>query len=61
MYDYNRSYWITVLILPTHTFGEAIIETAKIRNLFLQFQIIHILVHWNPPEKGKKTHKFFLL
>jgi hypothetical protein len=22
-------------------------------------QIIHILVHWNPPENGEKTHKIF--
>jgi hypothetical protein len=25
------------LVLPTHAFGEAIIETSKIHNLFIQY------------------------
>jgi hypothetical protein len=37
MYSYCRSCWITVLVLPTHAFGEAIIETSKIHNLFIQY------------------------
>jgi hypothetical protein len=37
MYSYYRSCWITVLVLPTHAFGEAIIETSKIHNLFIQY------------------------
>jgi hypothetical protein len=35
MYNHCRSCWITVLVLPTHTSGEAIIETSKIHNLFI--------------------------
>jgi hypothetical protein len=46
-----------VLVLPTHVFGEAIIETSKIHNLFIHIQIIPILVRWNPLEYGNKTHK----
>jgi hypothetical protein len=30
-----RSCWIIVLVLPTHVFEEAIIETSKIHNLFI--------------------------
>jgi hypothetical protein len=37
MYRSCRSCWITVLILPTHVFGEAIIETSKIHNLVIQY------------------------
>jgi hypothetical protein len=35
MYSYCRSCWTTVLVLPTHTFGKAVIETSKIHNLFI--------------------------
>jgi hypothetical protein len=27
---------MTVLVLPTHAFGEAIIKTSKFHNLFIQ-------------------------
>jgi hypothetical protein len=37
MYSYYRSCWIMVLVLPTHAFGEAIIETSKIHNLFIYY------------------------
>jgi hypothetical protein len=37
IYNYCRSCWITILVLPTHVFGEAIIETLKIHNLFIQY------------------------
>jgi hypothetical protein len=37
MYNYCRSRWIMVLILPTHISGEAIIETSKIHNLFIHY------------------------
>jgi hypothetical protein len=47
-----------ILVLPTHTFGEAIIETSKIYNLFIQYPN-NILVHWNPLENGNKIHKIF--
>jgi hypothetical protein len=55
-----RSCWITVLVLPIHAFGEAIIEISKIHNLFIHIQIMHILVCWNPLKNGDKTHKIFL-
>jgi hypothetical protein len=29
MYTSCRSCWITVLVLPTHVFGEAILQTSK--------------------------------
>jgi hypothetical protein len=32
-----RSCWITVLVLPTHALGEAILQTSKIHNLFIQY------------------------
>jgi hypothetical protein len=37
MYTICRSCWITVIVLPTHVFGEARIETSKIHNLFIQY------------------------
>jgi hypothetical protein len=37
MYAYYRSCWITVLVLPTHALGEAIIEIKKIHNLFIRY------------------------
>jgi hypothetical protein len=37
IYSYCRSCWIMVLVLPTHAFEEAIIETSKIHNLFIQY------------------------
>jgi hypothetical protein len=59
MYSYYRSCWITVLVLPTHAFGEAIIETSKIDNLFIQHPN-NTYFSWNPPENGGKTHKIFV-
>jgi hypothetical protein len=47
------------LVLPTHAFGEAMIETSTIHNLFNNIQIIHTLVRWNLLENGEKTHKIF--
>jgi hypothetical protein len=37
MYMICRSCWITVLVLPTHALGEAILQTSKIHNLFIQY------------------------
>jgi hypothetical protein len=37
MHSHYISCWITVLVLPTHVFGEAIIETSIIHNLFIQY------------------------
>jgi hypothetical protein len=37
IYSYCRSCWTTFLVLPTHTFGKAIIETSKIHNLFIKY------------------------
>jgi hypothetical protein len=37
MYNYYRSCWITVLVLPIHIFGEAIIDTSKIHNIFIHY------------------------
>ena len=51
-----------VLVLPTHAFGDPIIETSKSHHLLTyshNIQIIHILVHWKPLENGDKTHKIF--
>jgi hypothetical protein len=59
MYRFYRLGWITVLVLPTHAFGEAMIETSTIHNLFNNIQIIHTLVRWNLLENGEKTHKIF--
>jgi hypothetical protein len=59
MYSYCRSCWITVLVLPTHTFGEAIIETSRIHNLFIQYPNITYFSALESPENGKKTHKIF--
>jgi hypothetical protein len=28
---------MTVLVQPTHVFGEAILQTSKIHNLFIQY------------------------
>jgi hypothetical protein len=35
MYNYNGSYWISILELPTHVLEEAIIEISKIHKLFI--------------------------
>jgi hypothetical protein len=35
MYTCCRSCWIMVLVLPTHVFGEAILQTSKIHSLFI--------------------------
>jgi hypothetical protein len=59
MYSYCRSYWTTVLILPTHAFGKAIIETSKFIAYSYNIQIMHFLVRWNYPENEEKTHKIF--
>jgi hypothetical protein len=48
-----------VLVLSTHAFGEAIIETSNFITYSYNIQIIHILVHWNPLENGEKTDKIF--
>jgi hypothetical protein len=37
MYNCCISCWITVLVLPIHVFEEAMIETSKIHNLFIQY------------------------
>jgi hypothetical protein len=37
MYTCCRSCWITILVLPTHVFGEAILQTSKILKLFIQY------------------------
>jgi hypothetical protein len=57
MYGCCRSYWMTVLILPTHIFWEVIIETSKFITYSYNIQIIHILVYWNPLENGNLTYK----
>jgi hypothetical protein len=36
IYTSCRSCWLTVLVLPTHVFGEGILQTSKIHNLFIQ-------------------------
>jgi hypothetical protein len=36
IYSLCRLCWITLLEIPTHTFGEAKIKTSKISNLFTQ-------------------------
>jgi hypothetical protein len=59
-YNYCGSCLITALLLPTHVFEEAIIETSKIHNLF-NIQIIYILVCWNPLENGDKIHNLFFI
>jgi hypothetical protein len=35
IYTSCRSCWITVLVLPTYVFGEAMLQTKKIHNLFI--------------------------
>jgi hypothetical protein len=57
MYMSCRSFWIVVLVLPTHTFGEAIIKTSKFITYLYTIQIIHIFEHWNPLENGNNIHK----
>jgi hypothetical protein len=37
MYSCCRSCWIAILLLSTHVFWEAIIETSKIHNLFIEY------------------------
>jgi hypothetical protein len=37
MNTHCRSCWIMDLVLPTHVFGEAILQTSKIHNLFIQY------------------------
>jgi hypothetical protein len=38
-------------------FWEGIIKTSKIHNLFIECQILHILVHWNPLDMGTRPIK----
>jgi hypothetical protein len=59
MYTYCRSCWITVLVLPSHVFEEAILQTSKFITYSYNIQIIHILVSWNLVENGEKTWKLF--
>jgi hypothetical protein len=47
------------LVLATHAFGKAIIETSKFISYSYNIQIIHILVRWNPLGNEDKTHKIF--
>ena len=44
--------------LSTHAFGEDIIETSKIYNLFIQYPN-NILEHWNPLENENMIQKIF--
>jgi hypothetical protein len=37
IYTSRRSCWLMVLVLPTHIFGEDILQTSKIHNLFIQY------------------------
>lgn len=37
MYNYGRSCWMTVLVLPTQAFQKPIIETSNIHKLFIQY------------------------
>jgi hypothetical protein len=37
IYTSRRSCWLTVFVMPTHVFGEAILQTSKIHNLFIQY------------------------
>jgi hypothetical protein len=37
MYNCSRSCWITILVLPTHVLGEALIEASKVHNLFMEY------------------------
>jgi hypothetical protein len=57
MYSYCRSCWMTILVQPTHVFGEAILK--KFITYSYSIQIIHFLMHWNPLENGEKAHKSF--
>jgi hypothetical protein len=45
-----------VLVLPTHAFGEAIIETSKIHNLFIQYPNN---TYFSVLEMGKRSIKYF--
>jgi hypothetical protein len=45
--------------MPTYAFAEAIIETSKIHNLFIQYPNNTFLVRWNPLENGNKTNEVF--
>jgi hypothetical protein len=36
-YTSCRSCWIMVLVVPTQVVGEAIFQTSKIHNLFIQY------------------------
>jgi hypothetical protein len=47
------------LIVPTHVFEEAILQTSKFITYSYNIQVIHILVCWNHVENGKKTHNLF--
>jgi hypothetical protein len=59
MYTSYRSCWITVLILPTPVLGEAILQTSKIHNLFIQYPYNTYFSTLDPLENGEKTHKVF--
>jgi hypothetical protein len=59
MYSNCRSCWITVLVLPTHAFGEAIIEILKIHNLFIQYPNNIYFSALESSCYGEKTHKIF--
>jgi hypothetical protein len=60
MYSICRSCWITVLVLPTHGFGEAIHQTSKIHILFVYYPNNTYLVHWNPLENGRRPIIFLI-
>jgi hypothetical protein len=40
--------------MPTYTFGEIVLKIQNFIIYSFVFQIIHILVHWNPHEKWKQ-------
>jgi hypothetical protein len=37
LYTSYRSCWLTILVVPINVFGEAILQTSKIHNLFIQY------------------------
>jgi hypothetical protein len=49
----HAGWWLTAY----SRFGEALVETSKFITYSYNIQIIHILVRWNPPKNGEKTHK----
>jgi hypothetical protein len=47
--------WYCLLML----LGKLQLKLQKFITYSYNIQIIHILVRWNPPENGEKTHEIF--